>query len=511
MSEDSFSEVTHTSWGGRIKTSFKGILFGLVLFVGAFPLLFWNEGRAVKRYRTLKEGQGQVVSIADDRVDPENQGRLVHVSGIADTRQTITDTTFAVSRQVIHLKRAVEMYQWREDRETRTDKKVGGGERKVTTYSYTKVWSTTPIRSSGFKRRSGHENPGSMPFTSETFSAARVTLGAFVLPAFLVREIDDWEPLAMDGTAPLPSALGAQGQVFDGGYYRGRDPGDPAVGDLRISFKVVEPGPVSLIAAQSGETFAAYTTATGGTISLLQTGTAGAAEMFATAHFHNRLLTWGIRAGGLLIMFIGLAMLLKPLSVFADVIPILGNIVQTGTGIFAFMLALVFSLAVMGVAWLFYRPLLGIALMAGAASLVALLLMKRKGRAKVPPAVVDRAPVGTAPLAPPSPPAVPPPSANPPPPPPPPVAAADEPDAPPAAQWIGIGKQAYADNRLDQAVDAFEKAVALEPTNASILFNLGVVRKKAGDAAGATAAFRRAADLGHARARAMLSSGGVDP
>ena len=49
MSEESFTDVSHTSWGGRIKTSFKGLLFGLILFLGAFPLLFWNEGRAINR------------------------------------------------------------------------------------------------------------------------------------------------------------------------------------------------------------------------------------------------------------------------------------------------------------------------------------------------------------------------------------------------------------------------------------------------------------------------------
>ena len=74
MSEDSFTEVTHTSYGGRIKASFKGIIFGLIFFIGAFPLLFWNEGRAVKRYQTLKEGEGAVVSVSPDRVEPSNQG-----------------------------------------------------------------------------------------------------------------------------------------------------------------------------------------------------------------------------------------------------------------------------------------------------------------------------------------------------------------------------------------------------------------------------------------------------
>ena len=393
MSENSFSEQTHTSWGGRIKTSFKGIIFGLILFAAAFPLLFWNEGRAVKRYQTLKEGEGAVVSVSPDRVDPANQGRLVHLSGRADTRQTLADAIFGVSQTALRLKRTVEMYQWKESRDTRTEKKTGGGEKKITTYSYSRVWSASLINTAGFKQRSGHENPASMPFHSQTLNASNVTVGEFVLSPSLVQEIDDWMPVSIDASSPLPSVLGSQGMRSGNGFYRGQDPGDPAVGDIRIGFKAVYPGPVSLIAAQQGRSFSAYTTAAGGSIRMLQTGSHSAVEMFKTAHFHNRLLTWGIRAGGLLLMFIGLAMLLKPLSVFADVIPLVGNLIEAGTGIIAFLLALFFSLMVMGVAWIFYRPVLGLSLMGGAVALVVWGLVKRKRKGSTSVGAVPPPPV----------------------------------------------------------------------------------------------------------------------
>jgi hypothetical protein len=56
-------EVTTESWFGRIGGAFKGIVVGLVLFFAAFPHLFWNEGRTVKRYKTLHEGAGSVISL----------------------------------------------------------------------------------------------------------------------------------------------------------------------------------------------------------------------------------------------------------------------------------------------------------------------------------------------------------------------------------------------------------------------------------------------------------------
>ncbi|XPS88239.1 conserved uncharacterized membrane protein, DUF1625 [Desulfosarcina variabilis str. Montpellier] len=387
--------------------------------MGAFPLLFWNEGRAVKRYQTLKEGEGAVVSVSDEQVDPANQGRLVHLSARADTDETLTDATFAVSQTALRLKRMVEMYQWKEHRETRTVKQTGGGEKKETSYSYSRVWSASVISSSGFKRRNGHENPTDMPFGSKTLNASNVMLGAFVLSPALVREIDNWVPVTIDASTAIPAALGSQGMIHGNGYYRGQDPGNPAIGDVRITFNAVYPGPVSLIAAQQGKSFAPYTTAAGGSISLLQPGIHSAADMFKTAHFHNRLITWGIRAGGLLLMFIGLASLLKPLSVFADVIPFFGNLVEAGTSLIAFVLAFFFGLMVMGVAWIFYRPVLGLSLMGGGVALVAWVIWRRKARQKALSALAPP-PMQPAPAAqPPGPPqgsTPPPPPTSPPPP-----------------------------------------------------------------------------------------------
>ena len=78
---DSFTETTTKSWGSRLGESIKGVLFGLVLIVGSCVFLFWNEGRAVQTQRSLTEGASLVVNADAARVDPANDGKLVHVSG----------------------------------------------------------------------------------------------------------------------------------------------------------------------------------------------------------------------------------------------------------------------------------------------------------------------------------------------------------------------------------------------------------------------------------------------
>ena len=42
---DQFVTITRTSWLGNIMNSFVGVLLGIILFLVAFPVLWFNEGR----------------------------------------------------------------------------------------------------------------------------------------------------------------------------------------------------------------------------------------------------------------------------------------------------------------------------------------------------------------------------------------------------------------------------------------------------------------------------------
>ena len=103
--------------------------------------------------------------------------------------------------------------------------------------------------------------------------------------------------------------------------------------------------------------------------------------MFATARTNNAIMTWLIRLGGFIVMFIGLGMVFKPLSVLADVLPILGDIVEIGTGLVAGVIAFFCSLVTIAIAWIFYRPVLGILLLVGAGALIFWLVKKRRAKA----------------------------------------------------------------------------------------------------------------------------------
>jgi hypothetical protein len=391
---DNFVEITRQGWGTRMKNAFGGIVFGIVLTIGAFPLLFLNEGRAVKRHQTLQEGAGVVVSVAADRIDPAQEGRLVHVTGTAEAKGELKDPQFGVSVSGgLKLRRSVEIYQWVEEQRSETRNKVGGGTETVTTFTYSKKWAPTLQSSSGFREPAGHQNPESIPFPPLEQVANPITLGAFTLPDFFVAQLNDFTALAEVSTDGVAEDIRAGVKAGGGGFYVGVDPAAPAVGDVRVTFAAVQPGLISVVAQQAGETFARFRATAGGEIAEIQSGTHSAEEMFAAAVQANKALTWILRGAGLLMMTIGLTLIAQPLKVMSDVLPLAGRVVGMGIGLFAFIMAGIGSTVTVAVAWIFYRPVIGISVLVVTALLMVWLGMRlKKAKPQTAPDLAGAAP-----------------------------------------------------------------------------------------------------------------------
>ncbi len=385
MSNDTFTTTTSQSWFSRIGGAVMGVLVGILLFLGSFLLLGWNEGRAIHRAKTLEIGAGQVVSVPADAPAPANQGKLVHLTGPAEADKPVKDPVFGIVAQALKLRRDVQMYQWKEDSKSETKQKLGGGEETTTSYTYSKDWASGLIDSSNFKEPSGHKNPGEMPVDSETFVAADIHVGQFELPPSLTDKIDNYVPRpATEAEARVAAKeTDADIEAITGGQlYVGADPDKPAIGDLRVTFKMAPSGPVSIIAKQIGNTFEEFTVANLGSIELLQTGTHSAEAMFKAEQEGNAILTWILRLVGFLMMLFGLMMIAGIFSVLASIIPFLGNIVNMGTSMIAFALALPLTLVTIALAWLAYRPLIGIPLFLAAVGSVVFAIMRLSKRKK---------------------------------------------------------------------------------------------------------------------------------
>lgn len=382
---DSFREVTSVSWFGRIKRAVGGVIFGLILIVLMVIGLFWNEGRAVQTARSLAEGSGAVISVGADSVDAGNDSKLVHVSGPVTADRGLSDPDFGIAAQGLRLSRSVEMYQWKEESKSETTKKLGGGEETVTTYSYSKVWDDSQIDSSDFKKPDGHQNPP-MAIHSRTFQIPQGKLVAFDLDTPVLDRIegDKDYSLSADQSAAIKAAYTGTKplSIVDGKIYLGNDNTTPALGDYRVGYELAPLGVVSIVARQAGSRFEPYQTQAGDALLMVDTGNVPAEKMFADAVSVNMLITWLLRGAGLLLLTIGFALFLSPIGVILDVIPFLGSMARMGTGIIAFVLAILVGTTTIAIAWFWYRPLLAVGILA--AGVIAAVIVYRIGRSRKP-------------------------------------------------------------------------------------------------------------------------------
>lgn len=367
---DQITEVTNTSWFARLGQAIVGVLIGLMFVVVSIGVLFWNEGRAIRTAQGLAEGAGIVRSVSADSVDRSNDGRLIHVAGMLSTAGPVSDPDFGLKVQGVRLVRHVEVFQWKEETHSETRAKFGGGEERTTTYKYLRTWSDKPIDSDRFKEPRGHTNPV-MTYQSRDLLAAGTRLGAFAVPDSLLRGFG--EPRRVATTEVQANALQIRVNkpvaVNDGVLYVGRDPSQPAIGDMRISFAEVPLQTASVVAAQAGSGFAPFPTHTGTTVELIAAGTVPPKVMFQHAQEENVTMTWVLRLTGMIFMLIGFNLVLRPLAVAGSVIPLLGDVIGAGTFLVALVCTTAIAPIVIAFGWLWYRPLVGVGvLVVGAAA-----------------------------------------------------------------------------------------------------------------------------------------------
>lgn len=376
-------EVTHTSWFNRLKNALTGIVVGIILIIATSILLFWNETRAVKTYQSLVEGKAAVVTANAEMLDSSLEGKLIHLQGAITPNSAPEDMTSGVwAEGAIALTRTVEMYQWIESQDSKTEKKLGGGEETVTTYSYAKDWSMTPQNSSDFYTPEGHENPA-FPLDSAQFNVTDANLGAYVVAGDVLAPLGTSQIMDFsdEEAQAIGEALGltAQTAQIAGALFAGNNPDSPEVGDVKVVYERVDLTEASFVGKQVGDGLQEYTTSNGYTVFLSAAGLVPSDKLFADAQDANTFLTWILRAVGLIFMFAGFAASLKVLSVIGDIIPFVGTVIGFGTGLFSFIATLCLGSLMIALGWFAARPLLSIGIILGAALIVAgITYMKRK-------------------------------------------------------------------------------------------------------------------------------------
>ena len=382
MANKPYTVVTKQNYGNRMMGSIKGVIIGLVLFIAAFPVLWINEGYAVRVYKGLEEGAGSVVEADLTSLAPGMEGQFIHGIGETSTPELLADSELGVSLNAIHLVRQVEMYQWKEIATTETVEKVGGTQETTTTYTYEQAWSSSLIQSSSFKdpeARTINANPAQMPYQGQSWSAQQVMIGAYTLSPGLIGQIAATQ--AIDYTNPdlanIPESIIEKAEISTNQIYIG-SPGTPQIGDVRISHQYAAPGQVSVLGKVMNGQIGPFRTKQNTTIEILRPGMHSAEEMIEAAKAANVFRTWLFRVLGFFLFFIGLNTILKPLATVGVVLPFLGRLLSSGIGLISGLIAIILTFVVIAIAWIFYRPLLAIILLVLAGVFTYFLIMRKK-------------------------------------------------------------------------------------------------------------------------------------
>ncbi|MCC6510257.1 MAG: TMEM43 family protein, partial [Pirellulaceae bacterium] len=171
------------------------------------------------------------------------------------------------------------------------------------------------------------------------------------------------------------------GHLFVGAHQP--KPDSPAIGDLRIGFRAVDPAKVSLLGQLQVDHLVAYRTSNGEEIASVEDGEKSAAQMFDSLRMQNSTLAWLLRGAGWVLACVGFGLIAGPISTLASVIPFLGRITGAATFFVAVILGSVVALTAIGVAWVAVRPLWAIGLFAIAGG--GLYLLMRRPKPQSPP------------------------------------------------------------------------------------------------------------------------------
>jgi ABC-type polysaccharide/polyol phosphate export systems, permease component len=373
----------------RSSNPVKKIGTGIVMFIIGTILLFWNEGDYVKTKSSINEAQSVVVEVDDvSSPDPDLNGKLIYGVSKVQTNDILRDELLGISANAVNIWRLVEYYQLVEESTTSSNR----GRSRSITYTYKKDWVGSPVNSSGFKDPQYQSaNSVIIEIEDEYVAADNVSWGAYKLPSFIIDEIDEDMPIDIqiseqqkaewEKKLQLASKASAENiHISDNEVYFGADPSSPAIGDVRVTVTYTPPGvDISLMAQVQDNTFIEFMAKNGIGFWSVENGVVSAAQMFENKIASNLMMTWILRVLGMILILIGLKMMFSILPALLNVLPILGSIVSAGVGLVCIVFGLVWSFLIIGIAWLFYRPLIAIIFLLIAGAGIWLLKKKMKG------------------------------------------------------------------------------------------------------------------------------------
>lgn len=316
----------------------RGIIFGLIIILVSIVLLIMNENKYINIYKSMQIERDNVTDIENDMVNDLYEDSLVCVSGKVSINETLKDSKFGVSVKSPKLVRVVEMYQYKQNGN-----------------KYNKVWSSELFDTSYSEE---YKNPVSMPYSSTSYFASDVKVGAFRLSFEQLSNLDA-NKYYSEFNQNIISSLG---YVINDKYItNSSDINNPKIGDIRISFKYNDYKEISVLALQKSDTFETYNSSNGEVINEVVKGIKTGNEILDDISDNNKILLWGLRVVLTITSMIGFILILNNFKKLNKKVLLLGNVKHTL--IVSIILSISLSLLVISIPYLFYNILTGVILL----------------------------------------------------------------------------------------------------------------------------------------------------
>ena len=432
-----FTETTTMGYGTRVGNSFKAIGSGILLFVIGTALLWWNEGRAVKTEKMLDEAGSKYVEMENpNKKDASLDGELICGTAMATTEDSLSDAQFGIGAKAIALRRSVEYYQWVEHAEEKTEDKLGGtsefhdpayqNKNMVLTtvedaeqYAENVSFGAYQLNESLIHSISSREAMDlaiaedllkqfdkSTQAAYERFYGVQKSISTKqqpttqqpaqspVIPDSIRALLSDSAKAVLDSIQAVNDSINRQMEnaenkkdleyihVANNILYFGRVPGSPEVGDVRVTFEKVVPAKVTVMAVVDGDSFKPFKAKNGKRFQTLVMGKKSGDEIIEAEKEANNMLLWFFRIIGIVMVIGGLKGIFGFIEAILKVVPFIAGIFGWGIGVICTVIGIAWSLIVIAIAWLFYRPLLGISLLVLAGFLIWVFAFKGKDKLK---------------------------------------------------------------------------------------------------------------------------------
>ncbi len=253
----------------------KGISMRVLLLnIGGALLVLAGIGLAAVTARNLLNYRvaaslhgGEVIDLgANARPQAGQHGSMVRVVGTPTVVEAPHDPDFNLRADTPVLVRYVEMFQWREVR-------VGNS------VHYELDWVDRLLDASHFEDPKGHANPVSFPISGKQFDAGLVRIGGFKLGPVLLHALPGTQRVRPD-PASLPENLAASFSRYQDYLVTSARPGDPRLGDLRVSWDEVPLQQMTVVGRIDGDRLVAATDAADGKGYVVQVGDVPVLDIF---------------------------------------------------------------------------------------------------------------------------------------------------------------------------------------------------------------------------------------